>query len=471
MTTLQTPIIPTRPTFAKVKAPHELNLEAICVFTAIGFFLDQDTYWTDEVVLRPASHHTLDPHGVLIDSKPWFQWHYTPRNISFDEALDEFSTLFEAIIDEQTKGKKVILPLSGGLDSRTQATAFKQLGTAVLSYSYQFENGYPETKIAKHIAESCNFGFQKYTIPKGYLWEQLDTLAEINGCYSDFTSPRQMALHTEFPKFGGDLFSLGHWGDVLFDSADVPQLNEQQELDLLSKKLLKKGGLELATALWKAWGLDGDFYEYFQNRLAVLLKGIAIENTNAKLRAFKSLYWAPRWTSVNLSVFEQHLPVSLPYYDDRMCRFICTVPEAYLKGRQLQIAYIKQRAPELAKITWQDQRPFSLHTYHRNRAPFNLPYRLSEKIKRTLKSVTGNPYVQRNWELQFLGPSNKEQLLTYLDVRALSHWIPESLTTRVIQEFYEHPEPKTAHPLNMLLVLSKFDQLDPTGSSRQVGTE
>ena len=108
---VKTNIIPIETQFAKIDAAHELDLKAICIYTAIGFFLDDDTYWKDEKVLRPASIHKFDPSGKIENSEPWFNWYYSPREISFDQALEEFSSLFETIIKEQTNGKKVILPL------------------------------------------------------------------------------------------------------------------------------------------------------------------------------------------------------------------------------------------------------------------------------------------------------------------------------------------------------------------------
>ena len=168
---------------------NQLDYKAICVFAAIGFFLEKDTYWKNKIVLPPASSNSIDKNQTLISSTPYFKWHYTPRDISFDAALEEFSNLFETIIEEQTKGKQIILPLSGGLDSRTQAVALQERNNDVYSYSYQYPNGFPETKIAKQIAEVCGFKFQAFKIPKGYLWSELDTLAKINKCYSDFTSP------------------------------------------------------------------------------------------------------------------------------------------------------------------------------------------------------------------------------------------------------------------------------------------
>jgi hypothetical protein len=451
--TIKTAIIPDKQTFAKVDGPHELNLEAICVFAAIGFFLDTDTYWKDEIVLAPASSHTIDDNGFCIDSKPWFQWHYSPRDITFKQALDEFSNVFETIIKEQTKGKRVILPLSGGLDSRTQAVALKQINADVSAYSYKFKNGYNETRIAKKIAKASHFEYRDYEISKGYLWNSIDTLFELNKGYSDFTTPRQMGIFDEYATMG-DVFSLGHWGDVLFDAMNLTQISESEEVELITKKLIKKGGLEFAENLWALWNLKGDFKTYFRTRIEQLLNTIKIEDTNAKLRALKSIYWAPRWTSINLSVFEAHHPITLPYYDDRMCEFICTVPEDYLKKRQLQIAYIKHKSPELAKIEWQDHRPFNLNNYHLDKIPFNLLYKILNKSKRLVK----NKYVQRNWELQFLGDENKNELSGHLLNDDFNQWIPKSFNQKYLSDFYNENPLKNAHPLNILLVLSKFKQ-------------
>jgi hypothetical protein len=436
-----------------------LNLEAICVFAAIGFFLDRDTYWKDEIVLPIASNTILNNQEVLIESKPWFKWHYTPRDITFDEALEEFTVLFETIVKEQTLNKKVILPLSGGLDSRTQAAALKALNSDVSSYSYKFQNGFDEVKIAKQIAQICDFEFTSYTISKGYLWGVLDKLANLNQCFSDFTSPRQMAIYNQFDT-NGDVFSLGHWGDVLFDSMNLSELNENEQIDVLLKKLIKKGGLDFASQLWNTWELPGNFEDYLKSRVLEMLKTIDIKDTNARLRAFKSKYWAPRWTSANFSVFEQHKPVSLPYYDNRMCEFICTVPEAYLANRKLQIAYIKQRNPQLAKVTWQDQRPFNLNNFQQNKMPYNLPYKVYGKLKRSINShLFGKSYVQRNWELQFLGSDNIDQLKNALLNDNLDPIVPQNFTRKYLEAFTKENAVINAHPINVLLVLSKFNTL------------
>ncbi len=230
--------------------------------------------------------------------------------------------------------------------------------------------------------------------------------------------------------------------------------HSEQLLELVLKKIVKKGGMELATALWQEWELEDDFESYLRERIAILLDTLKIENTSAKLRAFKSLYWAPRWTSVNLSVFDAAHPITLPYYDDRMCEFICTIPEEYLADRKLQIGYIKKENPALAKIMWQDHRPFNLFTFEKNKSPNNLPYRIANKLRRELKNKMGKPYIQRNWELQFLGMENDEKLQHWLFSENLHPFISKPLLAKFYNNFKTGDAVKYSHPLSMLLTLA-----------------
>ena len=462
MPTIKTPIIPTHQRFVKVKAPREMDKKAICIFAATGFFLGTDTYWQDLKVLPPATSNIIDEQGFWIESTPWFQWHYTPRNINFETALQEFTELFEKICKEQAQNKSVLLPLSGGLDSRTQAVAFSKINNPITAYSYSFKNGYSESGIARKMAKVCGFDFKEFIIEPGYLWPNLDELASLNKCYSEFTHPRQMAVLDELKKMNG-IFSLGHWGDVLFDRGAAEGTIEVEILPQLYKKVVKKGGLELATALWQEWQLEGSFEDYLKQRMEILLASIKIDNVSAKVRAFKSLSWAPRWTSVNLTVFEAAHPFQLPYYDDRMCKFICTLPEEFLADRKLQIAYIKQQSPALAKITWEAQRPFNLYNFQNNKSPQNLPFRIGNILERIIKKKFGKPFVQRNWELQFLGMKNDEKLQEHLFGANLHPFLSKPLLARFYNNFKAVGPVKYSHPLSMLLTLAVWYKRNGNG--------
>ena len=457
MKTIKTPIIPIVQTFINVKdQPHELDYKAISVFSALGFFLDTDTYWKDKKVLPPASINKIDDAGYLISSKPWFEWYYKPKQINLNEATTNFGELFEEIIKEQCNDKKVILPISGGLDSRSQAVALHKLGVAVKSYSYSFENGYNEAGISKKIAEKCDFPFQEFTVSKSYLWNKINELATINKCYSEFTHPRQMAVIDDIEKLG-DVFSLGHWGDVLFDSENLQQnYSDKEILPLIKKKVIKKGGLELAISLWKNWKLEGEFEDYLDRRILTLLSRINIVNSNAKIRAFKSMYWAPRWTSINLSVFARNKEIYLPYYDDRMCQFICEVPESLLNDRQIQIEYIKSTHTAVAKIVWQDAKPFNLFNHHLAKTHLRLPFRIFDKLKREFENFQGKKFVQRNWELQFLEADDKNTLFDYLQSNEMTHHVDIDLVKHYLNLFYNEDQVNYSHSVSTLLTLSLY---------------
>ncbi|MEP2171026.1 asparagine synthase-related protein [Polaribacter sp.] len=449
---IKTPILPSKQTYVKQHEPHELNKRAICIYAATGFFMDDDTYYKDEVCLAPASKHTLDADGYLVQSKPWFEWHYTPREISFNQALQEYKDLLTTITKEQVGDSPVILPLSGGLDSRSQALVFKDLPNKVSAYSYSFPGGYPEHKISKQIAQVCGFDFKSYQIPKGYLWDCIDDLAQLNGCLSEFTHARQMAVLPELKQKEG-VFSLGHWGDVLFDRGAPDGIEEKEVIPLLLKKMLKPGGLEFAEALWKAWGLAGTFKPYLISRIESSLSTIKIDNISARVRAFKTSQWAHRWTTTNLRVFAEAHPITLPYYDDRMLQFICTVPEEYLADRRMQIAHLQQDNA-LASITWHEQKPFHLNNYQYNKVPYNIPYRVLNKLQREFKAAIGKPYIQRNFELQFYGEENDKELQDRIFDPSFLEFVPKEVVTQFYNKFKNLNAVYYSTPVSMLLTFS-----------------
>jgi len=453
--TKTTPIIPSKQIFAKrTNQPHEPDLKAICVFVATGFFMGSDTYWKDQICLKPGHHHKLKASGELVESTPYFNWHYSPKDISFEDALDEYIHLLKKITKEQVSDNPVILALSGGLDSRSQALILKDFDNPVQAYSYSFDGGYREDKISAKIAKICGFTFDGFKIPKGYLWDCIDDLAEINGCYSEFTHPRQMAVLPQLKAMQG-VFSLGHWGDVLFDRGAPEGTTASDVIPILFKKMIKPKGFELAQALWNTWDLDGDFKTYIINRIENDLADIKIDNVSAKVRAYKTSQWAHRWTTTNLTVFEAAHSITLPYYDDRMCEFICTIPEDYLADRRMQLAHLKQCKP-LAKITWQAQNPYNIINYQNNKAPLNMPYRVWGKLQRSSQELLGKPYIQRNWELQFVGKENDTALKKHIFNNDFNTFIPKKIVKETYGHFQKTDPINYAHSISMLLTLSQW---------------
>ena len=423
------------------KYEDDIDLRSIAEWIACGFFLGDKNF-------------TKLKYGQDEYFRAKESWYYEPRNISFNSAVEEFTHIFETLIFENIKNKKIILPLSGGLDSRTIASALRKK-KKIVTYSYEFLGGVKETKYAKQISDEMGWAFYKYLIPRGYLWEKIEKLAEINSCQSDFTHPRQMAVIDQISNLG-DLIISGQWGDVLFD---LPKLSHRANLDdqagFLFNKIVKPGGLALSKSLWDEWGFSGKFEEILFNRIKELLLEIKINNPNRRVQAFKSIHWAQRWANPNLKIFSKNCELFIPYYENSICEFICTVPDRYLEDRKIQIKYLQNRSPALAKIPWQ---VYDLNLY--NYQYFNniyLPRRAYRYLTRILneKIFKNTPKVQRNWELQFLGAENSKNLKYWLFEKKILNNI---ISPKLIHTFYEKFQTENqiifSHPVSMLLTLS-----------------
>jgi asparagine synthetase B (glutamine-hydrolysing) len=461
----RTDIIP--PIHQRTGKKETLDLEAICAFTAVGYFMSDTTYYKGHRSLPPASEVILDADGGIVSAQPYFQWHHSPRDITLAQAVEEFAEIFESILSENSDPIWTI-PISGGLDSRTLVAAAHHLRRPFRGYSYAFRDGHDETMYGRMMAEALGFDFKAYTVEKGSMWNDLERLVAMNGCYSDFTHPRQFSVYDELRSMGGT-FLLGHWGDVLFDDMHVPEdISSRKTLDIHIGRIVKSGGLVLGKRLWDSWGLQGDLKEYVTESLLSVYDRIDIRENNPRLRALKSWTHAIRWTNTNLGVFREFGPNLYPYMDNRMAEFICTVPEKWLSSRRIQIEYIKMRSPALARIPWQSHYPFNLYNHGLDRMPLNLPFRAWNKAK----SLFTNPVrTTRNWEIQFLGPENEGRLRGMLtDDYRFSEWIPHGITGDFLEAFLTERTPDTYHPVSMLLTLSAFHRylLSPLESEHMI---
>ena len=424
-----------------MNSSKRIDFQSISEWIATGFFLGDTSFF-------------FHSKNVKSEFGPNFDWYYSPRNISFNTAVDEFSDLIESLVAKNTIGKKVILPISGGLDSRTLATSLKN-NRNISTYSYEFENGISETKYANKIAKIYNWDFKDFIIPKGYLWDIIDILSNINLCQVEFTHPRQMAVMNQISELG-DIILSGQWGDVLFDSPEIKdEASIKEETNFIIKKIAKPGGIELSKMLWDYWDLDGDFYINFFNKIKDLIQDINIPFPSSRARAFKSIHWANRWANSNLKIFAKYKEVYTPYYDNEMCDFICTIPEKFLSKRKIKIEYIKRKSPELARVPWQGY-DLDLYNYKYFNSIFfyKRVFRYTKRIinQKLLKSKSP---IERNWELQFLGSKNEKFLKRWLfEVPELNDLVPKNIVESFYQKFKKNDRIKYSHPISMLLTLS-----------------
>ena len=418
-----------------------IDYKAISHWFATGFFENNKKSFLKNKIY----HNNFGPN---------FEWFYEPRNISFKSALNEFGDLFESVLDEKIKNKKVVLPLSGGLDSRTIAAALRK-NKDIVTYSYEFEHGISETKYAEKIAKLFDWEFHKFIIKEGYLWQKIEELANINRCRAEFTHPRQMAILEKVSKMGEILLS-GSMGDLLFESFSINKFSEKDsQRDFIIKNIIKKSGFDFALDFWQFWSIEGDFNNYINQVIDHHINKINIENPSSKIKAIKTEYYVKNWTNTNLQIFNHFIPTFAPYHDQRICDFICSIPEDYLKNRKIQIAYIKQKSPSLAKIPWQAY-DLNLYQYKLFKTLY-FPRRVFRLLKRNIKhEIFKKPKpIIRNWELQFLNEKNKKYLEKWLfNNSSFNHLVPNDLVLKYYKKFSDGDKVNYSHIVSMLLTLS-----------------
>ena len=143
----------------------------------------------------------------------------------------------------------------------------------------------------------------------------------------------------------------------------------------------------------------------------------------------------------------------LPFYDTRLMDLICTIPTEFIRGRRLQVEYLKRYAPDLARIPWQVY-DANLYWY----PYFNsllIPKRAVKKLSRRL---SGRPVIQRNWEVQFLSPGGREGLQAYLLEPGLKihNHAPRKELNRLVDDLYADPSAGNGYAVSMLLTFSAW---------------
>lgn len=436
----------------------KLNLPALLEFFAYGFFLGDHTQFEDLKIVRPATHLVFDESGEILTQEKLRKWRFEPdEHISADEALEGFAGIFQQVIREQVNGRRVAFPISGGLDSRSTVAALPKgkTGENIWSYSYGYTPNSVETYIAAQIASARELPFRKFTI-QPYLFEKLPLILDSVEGFQDVTQCRQAAVVEELASHA-DFVMAAHWGDVWLSDMGLLDKSEAQNeagfLEQAHKKFYKKNDW-LVSEFCKAALPGFDRTDYLRESLNAEITPLAgIPEADFRLKILKVEAWCFRWTNASLRMFQPGAFPLLPFYDPRLVDFFCQLPTRVVRGRDLQIAYLKRNAPELARIRWQ---VYDANLYfYRYFNSLLLPRRAVKKLGRALSS---EPVLQRNWEVQFFAGSGREKLseaIARQGLKAGEFFAPEAMEA-LLDHFYSAPSAKDAYALSMLLTFSSW---------------
>ncbi len=446
------------PAAAQATGCSRLNLQAIVEFFTFGFFLGDKTHWQDVTILPAATDTVLDESGKIISQVPYWHWHYEPSaSLTYDEAIDGFQDIFRSVLTKQIAQKRIALPLSGGLDSRSTLAELGEPGMGGAAQIFPFSYGYSkdsvETKIARQLGSKRGMPVRTWTI-QPYLFDRIERVcAEVEG-FQDLTICRQAYVVDELSK-QADHIVAAHWGDVWLDDMGFlgqAMISDERLAAVITKKYAKNGSQVLQSLFLP--NLPTDWQEKIMANVHTSLSGFdKINDLDFKIKAWKTSRWSFRWTLSSLRVFQAGMFPILPFYDNDLVDFFTQVPGEFLAGRKLQVDYLKRFAPDLARVKWQQ---FDANLYqYKGFTTWRLPRRAIQKLKR---QFFPGPIVQRNWELQFLNPEGKAGLNQYLLEPGLKlHGLfSVQVLQQLLADFYRDPSAARGYAVSMLLTLSAW---------------
>lgn len=440
---------------ARHHSSRELDWEAIATFFTLGFFLDDRTYFKDIRIFEPASIYRISADGEIIEHRRYWEWHHhVDRTRSYSDTIDEYHALLRQAVERCTNTTgKPILPLSGGLDSRSLAVMMPE-GAETQTYSYGYTRDSIEIHIAGQVAAARKFAFTSHVI-QPYLFDRLEEIVKILHGSQDVTQARQMSINA-WVRERADGLLTGLWGDVWCDqmgAADgLPEGTSAARL--VQAKMQKRGYAWLIEHIVRPNLPDVDPFELVAERIATGMHQFDhIEDVDFRIKAYKTSRWAFRWSNASLRGFEPGAEPRVPYYDVDLVDFFCTVPTEFIRERRLQIDHLKRYAPDLARVEWQ---PAWANLYLAKYGYWlSLPRRAWNKARRTLR---GERPIQRNWEVQFLSDSGRAGLQKWLLEPGLKlhEYVPRSEIAALLSEFYSSPTACNGYTVSMLLTFSAW---------------
>lgn len=446
------------PAVAAAAGCTDLEWSSIAGFFKFGFFLGDSTYWKGVRLLKPSTHLIIDYNGSLVSEDRYWRFYYQPdQELTYDEALEQFHSVFGKVLKDQVSGKDVALPLSGGLDSRS---TFVELGVpglggakSLFPFSYGYSVDSIETRIAARLASKRKLPIKTWTI-QPYLFDQMHQIVVSTECFHDITQCRQSYVVDHLATYATHVLAA-HWGDVWLDDMGFQEQTDNPGLDQLSDKLFNiysKKGSEMFHLLFRDVFPLG-WEDYSRDIIRESLHDLDITDYDFKIKAWKTLQWSHRWTLSSLRSYQVALFPILPFYDNRLTDFFCRLPVKYVKDRILQVDYLKQYAPDLAGVIWQGY-DANLYQYKY----FNtwlLPLRALKKLYR---SFSQKSMIQSNWQVQYLDHKGKIGLNHWLLEKGLKihNYLPIDSLPILLQDFYASPSGIKAYALSMLLTFSAW---------------
>jgi asparagine synthase (glutamine-hydrolysing) len=343
--------------YLKDKISQPLNEKNAAEFMVAGYVTGNETLFDGIKQIRNGEILVYQKRENLLKTSCYFRFlhgnYYELPESKLLEMLDHiFVNAFSRLIESTGKqGKRLVVPLSGGLDSRIIVAMLKRLGVDDVTCISYGGKGNRESMISKKVAEALGYDwlFVDYTAKKWhecYNSEEADCFRMLAGNLSslphmhDFLALRELKSQGKLPE--NSVFVPGHTGDVLSGS-HIPHYYLDNSINYDSETFLGDS-LKRHYNLWK-WPYEYELENIFKERINKSMCELEINDNKSCANAIEFFDFnerQPKFIVNSVRAYEFFgYEWRIPFWDTELINFFLKVPIEYRINQELYKKYAR----------------------------------------------------------------------------------------------------------------------------------
>lgn len=338
-------------------------------FLVTGFVTGRETLFDGIKQMQAGEYLLYDKTTETTDLSPHFRYRhgefFQTSEEQMIEQLDQvYTNAFARLIATTTDlGKHLVVPLSGGLDSRVLVAMLKKFGVEdVTCFTYGIRNN-RESRISREVARALGYPwhFVEYTRAK---WDELydsSEMAELLRYSGNFTSlphiqdmpaVRELKEREVIPE--GSVFVPGHGADVL-SGCKIPAAYDG-ERGCTAEEAIHFIFSEHHSD-WD-WGTDRQLTELFEESVRSIIPPVLAGDSESGANAIEFFDYHERQAKYiinSVRTYEYYgYEWRVPFWDNEFMEFFMKVPLGYRKRQLLYKRFAQQKvfAGDLKKLEY-----------------------------------------------------------------------------------------------------------------------
>lgn len=323
-------------------------------FRACSYVSGNNTLYKEVYQVLPGEIIYLDLQNETFQKTKYFEYAYNPQMSPESVMVEKYDEVLLFAFEELKKrlgGRQVLIPLSGGLDSRTVAVMLKRVGYEnVLCFSYGRKGNY-ETEISGKVSKKLNYDwvYEEYT---GDTWKDFykstdyTAFVKFSGRGSDIgciqAVPAILSIMNKGIAACDSVVVPGHTLDVLCGSHLVKLRNRE-----IKKRKLISDIKERHYSLCKN-PQNTPFEKYWDSKFPDYM------NTEEYVNLYQQWEYynrQPKFIANDVRAYEYAgYYYDLPCWDIDIIQYWMSIPYEYLFGRKLQRIHVMKKINPICGI-------------------------------------------------------------------------------------------------------------------------